>query len=127
MPRPVERLETGSDWSHSYLLMGGNPPVHITVSGWTLVGKVSLAELESTEIDLTGNKLQVITHVITEDDLEEFEGLPVGQEVTLINVSLSGNDTEILGPGLVEIEIKRTSPSPVKTIIRHKIRNFMGY
>jgi hypothetical protein len=127
MARPVERMETGAEWAHSYLLMGGRPPVPITVSAWTLVGKVSLAELESTEIPLTEDKLKIINHTITEDDLEEFEGLPVGQEVTLIQVSLTEDDTEILGPGTVEIEIRRTDPRPRKTIIRHRIRNFQGY
>lgn len=127
MARPSKRMETGSDWSHSFALMTGRPPRPVDVSAWTLVGKMTLAELESTEVMLTGDKLQVVNHTVTEDDLEEFEGLPVGQEITLIRVSLTGDDTEILGPGVVQVEIKKTNPPPREVIIRRRFRNFQGY
>jgi hypothetical protein len=127
MPR-AQKMETGSDWSHAFVLKGGDPPVPLTISDWTLEGKASIKQLESTEVLLyPGEGLDIVDHVITEADLAADETLQVGQEIQLLKVSLTADQTDELGPNIVLFEIRRTDPPPIRRILSFSIRNNRGY
>jgi hypothetical protein len=128
MTNRVMRLETGSGWSHAFLIKGGDPPVPLTISDWTLEGKASIKQLESTTVDLVlGNGLDVVDHVITEPDLEFDETLEVGQEVQLLKVSLTAEETDELGVNIILFEVRRTNPQPTRPVLRFSIHNNRGY
>jgi hypothetical protein len=127
MPR-IQRMETGASWSHAFLLKAGDPQIPLAISDWTFQGKASIKELETTTVDLVmGNGLDVISHVITESDLSVDETLQVGQEVQLLKVSLTADETDYLEEGIILFEVRRTSPTPVRPVLRFSIRNNRGY
>lgn len=127
MPK-IQRMEVGADWSHTFLFKGGSPRVPLAINGWTLEGKASITELEATTIDLAmDTHLTIEDYVITEDDLAADPDLVVGQEVQVLRVALSDQDTTDLGVNTVTIQIRRTAPRPLRPILRMQIVNHEGY
>lgn len=142
----VQRMQVGYDWSSSFLFKGGDPPVPISIVDWTVAGTATLTAWTSKYVDLLtyqtyppqpvnpieppgtppiaiDPKLTFMDYVIQESDLAYDQTLVPGQTVNLLVVTLIGDDTYYLGPGMVDFEIIRSDPTPNRPILRFRIMN----
>jgi hypothetical protein len=123
----AQRMEVGSDWSNTFMFKGGTPPMPISISDWTLEGKAWASELPSKSIDLVlDEQLEVESYQIQSHDITRDRLLQIGQVVQVLIVRLEESETQLLGSGMVEIEILRTYPQPTRPILKFKIMNNEG-
>ena len=136
--RLIQRMEVDSGWSISFLFQTGTPALPVALSDWMFDGKAWISELPSSYLNLTTlevilpddtvvpPRLTVQDYVIRETDISINPNLVVGQQVQLLVITLDEDDTAYLGDGVVEFEVRRVEPLPVRPIIKFKTVNHPG-
>lgn len=102
----VPRMQTNAAWiSPAITFKAGNPSAIVSAAGWTFSG-VALGA-NGSRIDLaTQSRMTVADGKLT--------------------IALTIGDCASLGPGRVQFEIMRQSPSPTRPVLRFALNNVAG-
>lgn len=104
----AQRMQTNSEWSTTFRFTIDNPPVPQSLATWTLIGKCQRVNLPNTYLDL------IPRMNIGDDDTSQ------------LIISLSKDDTLMLGVGRIVFEVLRVDPIPQRPILKFFIDNFNG-
>jgi hypothetical protein len=102
-------MQTNSAWSSVFQFTIGTttPPVPLSLSTWTLTGKVQRVNLPNNQLDLTPR-------------------MSLGTDTSQLTISLTDADTALLGVGNIVFEVLRINPPPQRPILKFYIDNYDG-
>jgi hypothetical protein len=103
-----QRMQTNAAWNSLFQFVVGNPPIPFSLATWTLKGNAKRVNLPSKSIDLD-------TKLVLMDD-----------DTSKLLISLTEDDTNLLGVGKIVFEILRIDPAPQRPIVKFYIENHAG-